>query len=111
MVGTAVYQVTLLSLISAQKEEAENRPAPGRTAAPPEARVDSRAAINPWTWNKGITIRVRSDGVSSYVAMMCLMEDARFFCVSGTPLGRLVVPEVCRKSASSPSSGFGPAPS
>lgn len=65
MVGTAVYQVTWLSLISLQKDDAEKRPAEGRTAAPPETRVDSKAAIKPCTWNKGMTIKVRSEGVSS----------------------------------------------
>jgi hypothetical protein len=61
----------------------------------------SKSAIKPWTWNKGKTITVESDSVSLYTETIFRTEEARLSCVSGTPLGRLVVPEVWRKSATS----------
>ena len=60
-----MYQVTLFSLMSLQNDVAEKRPAEGRTATPPETRVDNKAAIRPCTWKRGITIKVRSEGVNS----------------------------------------------
>ena len=61
------------------------------------------AAIRPWMWNSGMTLRQRSAGVSASVVRICRAEAARLRCSSGTILGREVVPEVCSTSASSSS--------
>ena len=61
MVGTAEYQVELVSDCCCQKELAENLP--GTTTVPPELRVDRHAPMSPWTWKSGITISDVSSGV------------------------------------------------
>jgi hypothetical protein len=101
IVGTAVYQVALYARMSDQNVDAENLPEDGSVTAAPADRELSKPAIKPWTWNKGRTITVESDSVSLYTETMFRTEEARLSCVSGTPLGRLVVPEVWRKSATS----------
>ena len=66
---------------------------------PPDENVESVTPMRPCTWNSGITTIATSSEVRLYVSRIFLSEAARLPCVSGTPLGRLVVPEVCRNSA------------
>ena len=51
--GTAEYQVTLLSRTVRQKESGLNFP--GTTMVPPERSVEIVEATRPWTWNSGMT--------------------------------------------------------
>ena len=53
-------------------------------------------------WNSGITFKHLSPGRSRRVAAMLRADAARFAWLSGTILGREVVPEVCRMSAVAP---------
>ena len=97
MVGTAVYQVGLLSSIHANARSALN---PGaHHTDPPAATEDSTAAIKPWIWKSGIMFRQRSCGVSANVAPILLADAVTFSWESGTIFGRDVVPEVCSTSA------------
>ena len=64
MVGTAVNQVAFATSMSSSNVCAENRPRAGISTVPPDASVDSRAAISPWPWNNGITATVASSGSS-----------------------------------------------
>ena len=50
-------------------------------------------------WKSGITFRQRSAAASCKVAAMLAADAARFAWLSGTILGREVVPEVCRIKA------------
>lgn len=52
-----------------------------------------------------MTSNDRSEGCISYVPMMLDRDAERLPWLRGTPLGRLVVPDVCRNRATS--SGFG----
>ncbi|BAH92877.1 Os04g0683750 [Oryza sativa Japonica Group] len=101
IVGTAVYHVAPAPRMSAQKVDAEKRPAAGSVTDAPDAREARRPQRRPWTWKSGSTITVASASVRRYTARMFWTDAARLRCVSGTPLGRLVVPEVCRNSATS----------
>ena len=49
-----------------------------------------------------MTLRQRSDGNSPSELHTLRADAQRFACVSGTILGREVVPEVCRTSTTSP---------
>lgn len=99
-----MYHVALYVNMSLQNEEAENLPAAGSATEAPAASELSNAATNPWTWNNGRTMTVESDSVSLYTDLMFSTDEAKLCCVNGTPLGRLVVPEVWRNSATSDSS-------
>jgi cytochrome c oxidase cbb3-type subunit 1 len=56
-------------------------------------------------WNSGITFMQRSASVSLSDVWICCAEAATFDCSKGTILGRDVVPEVCRISATSSAPG------
>ena len=99
MVGTAVYQVGW-TLPSHSPNLNALKPGVQQTAAPAE-REDVTAAIRPWMWNSGMMLRQVSAGDSARAAAMWLAEAAILALVSGTILGRAVVPEVCRTSAGS----------
>ena len=107
IVGTAEYHVAPVSRCSPQNLLALNRD--GATMLPPVFSVESATPISPCTWNSGMTTIATSSGVSSYVSPMLVSDAIRLACVSGTPLGLLVVPDVCRNSATS--SGDGPSTS
>ena len=99
MVGTAVYQVGLHSFIQAKNFSALK---PGvQKIWLPTAIGASTPAIKPWMWNSGITCSSRSCCVSLSVALMLRADAHTFLWVSGTILGREVVPEVCRIKAMS----------
>ena len=102
MVGTAVYQVGFASPSQA-KNFSPLKPGVQKTLAPADSEAVT-AAIRPWIWNSGITLRQRSSGVSaSEVATLCA-DAARLAWLSGTSFGRDVVPEVWSSRAMSPSS-------
>ena len=99
MVGTAVYQVGWHSFIQPKKRSA---------LKPGVQKIDCRRpsvpaapAISPWMWNIGITCSPRSAAVRRSVALMLRADAHTLRCVSGTILGRDVVPDVCRISAMS----------
>ena len=99
MVGTAVNQLGRSSSIQRKKRSASK---PGVQTTVPPARSDpSTAAISPWMWNSGMTLRQTSAGASDSAAAMLAAEAVTFACVSGTIFGRAVVPEVCSTSATS----------
>ena len=103
MVGTAVYQ---LGPNSAKREKKLSALKPSvQTTEPPACSDDSTAAISPWMWNSGMTLRQRSASPSASVAAMWPAEAVTLRCISGTILGRDVVPEVCSTSAISSGSG------
>ena len=58
IVGTAEYQVTLLSRTVRQKESGLNLP--GTTMVPPERSVEIVEATRPCTWKSGIAHRETS---------------------------------------------------
>src|SRR6202000_2582533 len=70
-----------------------------QTTDAPADRLDRTAAISPWIWNSGMTLRQVSPGVSDKVAAMFCAEAATLIWRSGTIFGRAVVPEVCSTSA------------
>ena len=72
-----------------------------QTTDAPAARDDSSDAIRPWIWNSGIMLRQRSRTVNRNVPRILPAEITRLLWVSGTILGRDVVPEVCRTRAMS----------
>ena len=85
MVGTAVYQVGCASSSQWKKRSALK---PGvQQIEPPAASEDSTAAIRPWMWNSGMTLRQRSAGVSASVAPMWRAEAARLRCEQRHDLG------------------------
>ena len=55
-------------------------------------------------WNSGMMFRPRSAGVNCSVVRMLRAEAARLPTLSGTILGREVVPEVCSTMPMSPAS-------
>jgi hypothetical protein len=99
MVGTAVYQLGLASSSQAKNFNAL-KPGVQKTLAPTRSE-DRIAAIRPWIWNSGMTFIQRSSAVNARVVLMLRAEAHRLRCVSGTILGRDVVPEVCSTSATS----------
>jgi hypothetical protein len=99
MVGTAVYQVGSASA-SQPKNFSALKPGVHTTLAP-ALRLARIAAMSPWMWNSGMTFRQRSPGVSARVVRMLRADAQRFLWLSGTILGRDVVPDVCRTSATS----------
>ena len=108
MVGTAVYQVGRSSSSQPKKRSALK---PGvQTTEPPAASDASAAAISPWMWNSGMTLRQASSGVERQRARRCAApRRVTLPWVSGTIFGRAVVPEVCSTSATS-SGSAGPRP-
>src|SRR5689334_4528416 len=99
MVGTAEYQFACESS-SQEKNLSALNPGGQKTLAP--ARIEEvKAPISPWIWNSGMITRQRSAGVSARQVEMLRAEASRFFCASGTILGREVVPEVCSTRAPS----------
>src|SRR3984885_3087680 len=99
MVGTAVYQVGLASSISAKNLSALK---PGvQNTAPPRESGAQRPAINPWIWNRGITLSALSLSKSSSEVAMLPAEVQILAWRSGTIFGREVVPDVCRMRATS----------
>src|SRR5690606_6751200 len=99
MVGTAVYQVGWASSSQAKNFSAL-KPGVANTLAPAD-RLDATAAIRPWMWNSGMMLRQRSSGVSAKVSRMLRAVAQMLRWLSGTVLGRDVVPEVCSTSAMS----------
>src|SRR5215216_2944762 len=92
IVGTAVYHEALCSRTSGQNPEAENLG--GATTVPPATIVAKTLATRPCTWKSGITQSVVSPSRSAYEAATFRAEASRLSCVSGTPFGREVVPDV-----------------
>ena len=99
MVGTAVYQVGLTSSIC-EKNFKALKPLVQCTS-PPCDKGAKMPAISPWIWNKGITFKPRSEALNAVLFAMCWAEAQTLRCVSGTILGRDVVPEVCSTKATS----------
>src|SRR5438876_10050734 len=60
MVGTAEYQVALVSRTVRQNESGLNLL--GTATVPPDSSVESVDATSPWTWNSGITHSETSSG-------------------------------------------------
>src|SRR4051812_31270652 len=99
MVGTAVYQVGLASRIQAKNLSALK---PGvQKRQPPAESGASRPAIKPWMWNSGMITSPTSLGPSPSVLITLNAEAHTLRWLSGTILGRDVVPEVCRINAMS----------
>src|ERR1700686_5848544 len=65
IVGTPEYHVTRCSRTVRQKESALNLV--GTTTVPPESKVASSDATNPWTWNSGMMHSETSSAESAYV--------------------------------------------
>src|SRR5687767_12487315 len=99
MVGTAVYQLGLISSRSPKKVRALK---PGlQQIEAPAASEESTAAMRPWMWKSGMTLRQRSSLERASEARMCRADAVTLTWLKGTILGRDVVPEVCRTSAMS----------
>ena len=60
---------------------------------------ESNAPMSPCMWNRGMMFRQRSVSTKFKVRRIFSAEVQRFFAVSGTILGRDVVPDVCRTKA------------
>ena len=58
-------------------------------------------AIKPCMWNKGMTFKPLSLAVKAVLRAICCADAHTLRCVSGTILGREVVPEVCKTKATS----------
>ncbi len=102
MVGTAEYQVGLASLIWLKNFSALK---PGeQKIVLPAAKGASKPAIKPWMWNSGMMFKPQSAAVRFSVLRTLTAEAHTFLFVSGTILGREVVPEVCRIKARSSAS-------
>ena len=102
MVGTAVTQVGAVPSSQAKKRSAL-KPGVQITAAPASSDA-STPAISPWMWKSGMMLRQRSPGSSESQPEMLRADAQRFAPVSGTILGRDVVPEVWSTSAASSAS-------
>jgi hypothetical protein len=106
MVGTAVYQVGRTASSHPRNRSTSN---PGAQQTPAPAAIEaSMAAMSPWMWKSGMTLRQRSPGSSASVRAMLRAEVRRFVWVSGTILGRPVVPEVWSTRAMSWGSACAP---
>src|SRR5262252_8241855 len=99
MVGTAVYHVGFTSAIH-PKNLSALKPDEQHTSLPADSGASSDA-ISPWMWNSGMIDRLRSSGVSASVCLTLLADAHTLRWVSGTILGRDVVPDVCSTSATS----------
>jgi len=91
-------------LVMRQHAHSQKRGAwkPGvQTTLAPAAIDASSAPTRLWMWNSGITLRQRSRAPSARVAPIWWAEAHRLRSVSGTILGRAVVPDVCSTSATS----------
>src|ERR1700677_3943678 len=104
MVGTAEYHVTRCSRTGRQKESALNLV--GTTTVPPESKVASSDATNPWTWNSGMMHSETSSAESAYVFAIFAEETAKLKCRNGTRFGLPVLPLVCSTSAMSSAPGW-----
>jgi hypothetical protein len=89
-----------MGLVDPGEELEASKPGEVTTEAPAESEAVS-AAMRPWMWNRGMTLRQRSAGVRLSAARMLSAEIARLRWVRGTILGRAVVPEVWRTIATS----------
>ena len=98
MVGTPEYQLIFSSRAWSRNFRALNPPVQ-QTEAPFDMLV-ARTAISPWIWNSGMMFRQWSLSVSSRLAAILRADAMILRCISGTTLGRDVVPDVCRTSAS-----------
>src|SRR6056297_4087787 len=103
MVGTAVYHVGRASFMLLKKFSALN-PVEHQIDAPADSEA-ATAASSPWMWNNGITFMQRSSDTSVSESAICCAEAVTLDCSNGTILGRDVVPEVCRISATSSGPG------
>ena len=99
MVGTAVSQVGAMSSSHAKTRSAL-KPGVQITQAPAWSEAIT-PAISPWMWKSGMMLRQRSPGSSEIQSAMLRAEAQRLAPVSGTILGRDVVPEVWSTSAAS----------
>src|SRR5213079_1051392 len=82
IVGTAVYQVGLASLIQAKNLSAL-KPGVEKTRLP-AASGASKLAISPWMWNSGMTMSPQSSGASWSVEAMFRAEAVMFRWDNGT---------------------------
>src|SRR5215471_5954745 len=92
MVGTAVYQVGWTSLIQ-EKNLSALKPVEQHTWHPAESGANV-AAMRPWMWKSGMMFTLRSAVVRRSVLRTLRAEAHTLRWVSGTILGREVVPEV-----------------
>ena len=99
MVGTAVSQVGAISSSQAKTRSAL-KPGVQITVLPAWSEAIT-PAISPWMWKSGMMLRQRSPGASDIHSAMLRADAQRFAPVSGTILGRDVVPEVWSTSAAS----------
>src|SRR5262249_21372900 len=92
IVGTAVYQVGLISSSQPKNFSALN---PGVHTTDAPALSDANvAAIRPWMWKSGMMLRQMSSCVSAIVWRMWRAEAQTLAWLNGTIFGRDVVPEV-----------------
>src|ERR1019366_260577 len=92
MAETAVYQVACEE--SSQEKNAVALNPGARHAVAPADREARSPATSPCTWNSGMIERQVSAGESWRLRATPRAERVRFRWVSGTSLGRAVVPEV-----------------
>ena len=105
MVGTTLIQVQPLSAACTQKRAAENFGA--MATLPPLASGASIVTAKALMWYSGSTPSTRSWGPRACSAAMACALAARLACVSITPLGLPVVPDVYISSAVEGASGTG----
>src|SRR6218665_2043086 len=103
MVGTRLIQLHCVRAACSQKRPAENFGASARL--PPCASGASMVTTRALMWYSGSTASTRSAGESSCSALMACALTARVRCVSSTPLGWPVVPEVYISSATASGGG------
>ena len=97
IVGTTLIQVQRDAIAWSQKRVAENRGA--IATLPPEASGASIVTANALMWYSGSTPSTRSSADSACSAAIDSAFATRLACVSITPLGWPVVPEVYISSA------------
>src|SRR5262249_26568985 len=97
--GIALYQVGRNSL-SQPKKAAASKPGVQTTLEPADNAART-PVISPSPWNRGNTLSKRSRGSRARGAPTLRATRQTLACVSGTILGREVVPEVTRMNASS----------
>ena len=102
MVGTAVSQVGVIPSSHAKTRSAL-KPGVQITQAPAWSEAIT-PAISPWMWKSGMMLRQRSPGRREIQSAILRADAQRLAPVSGTILGRDVVPEVWSTSAASSSS-------
>src|SRR5579862_5356528 len=99
MAGTAVYQVGRNS--ASQPKNCVTSKPDVQTTLDPAASPASRPEIKPCPWKIGSTFSNRSRGPSDKWEPTLPADRQTLACVSGTVLGRDVVPDVRRMNASS----------